>query len=113
MFVADGRLEPEEATILSRLMRRVDPLARTALESRFVEDESDWLVRLAALPDDMRPAFSYALSVGAAVDKHVSLPEQRILARAARALGQPLDMRRVEQMVKDLEEVGVLPPPRP
>jgi hypothetical protein len=108
LFVADGQLVPEEVTLLAGLLRRLDPVTRAAVEARFVLDETDWLERLPRLAEAVRAPFLYALEVAAAVDKAVSLPEQRILARAARVLGRELDMRRVDAMIKDFEDVGVL-----
>jgi hypothetical protein len=110
IFIADGQLSPEEATVLAGLLRKLDPALRAAVESRFVQDETEWLSRVAALPESVRPHFTHALEVAAAVDKRVSLPEQRILSRAVRALGQELDMARVEAMMKQFTEVGVLTP---
>jgi hypothetical protein len=108
VFIADGRLAPEEATLLTALLDRLDPVTRAAVEARFVTDESDWLVRLVSVPDGLREPFFYALEVAAAVDKQVSLPEEKILARAATTLERQVDMRRVERLVREFEEVGVL-----
>jgi len=115
IFIADGRLAPEEATVLAGLLRRLDPPMRHVVEGRFIQDEGAWVERLGALPAEERPALLHALEVGAAVDKKVSLPEQKLLDRAARALGLDLDMGRVEKMIQTFEEVGVLdtPPPPP
>jgi hypothetical protein len=108
VFISDGRLSSEEATLLTSLLDELDPVTRAAVERRIDTDESDWLVRLGTLPDALREPFYYALEVAAAVDKTVSLPEEKILARAAVTLERQVDMRRVERMIKTFEEVGVL-----
>ncbi len=109
LFSADGRLLPEEAAILAGQMRKLSPEAQAMLHTRFVEDEADWLERIAqAIPHETRPVFFHGLEVAAAVDKVVGLPERRILRAAARALGLPFAPERLERMVADLEATGVL-----
>ncbi len=108
LFTADGQLVPEEATVLAGLLHRLTPEVRAQVESRFTDDETDWMSRLHDLPKNIHGAFFYALQVAAAVDKSVTLPEQKILSRAGRALGRELDMRQVEKMMQEFEEVGVL-----
>jgi hypothetical protein len=110
LFIADGQLSPEEATLLAGLLRRLDPALRAQIEARFTQDEEDWVARLSSVPNDERDAFLHALEVAAAVDKSVSLPEQKILTRAARALGRQFDRKRVDRMMQEFEEVGVLTP---
>jgi len=83
LFIADGRLVPEETTILLRLLGKLDAERRSSVEQRFVVDEAAWLDRLAAVPAEVREPFMNALEVAAAVDKAVSLPEQKILSQAA------------------------------
>ena len=109
IFTADGKLSPEEAACLGKLVHKLDPVERHAVTHRFVEDELDWTERLAqGVPDELRDVFLHALEVAAAVDKEVSVPERKILRRAARALGREFDLARVEKMMADFEEKGVL-----
>ena len=56
----------------------------------------------------MRDSFLRALNVAAAVDKSVSLPERKILRRAARKLGREFDQTQVEQMIREFSDTGVL-----
>jgi uncharacterized tellurite resistance protein B-like protein len=108
IFTADGRLSPEEVVTLVKLLERLDPVTGHATLSRFVEDELDWADRLEQIPEEMRAAFFHALEVAACVDKEVTLPERKILRRAAHHLGLELDMARLTRMVRELEEEGVL-----
>ncbi len=109
IFTADGKLTPEEAACLASLVHKLDPVERHALTHRFVEDELDWTERLTTgVPDELRDVFLHALEVAAAVDKEVGVPERKILRRAARALGLEFDPARVEKMMADFEERGVL-----
>jgi len=109
IFSADGKLLPEEAAILAHLLQRLPDLQRHAVMQRFVEDELDWTERLAhEIPESMRDAFLHALEVAASVDKHVSLPERKILRRAARALDREFDAERIARMIEEFETTGVL-----
>jgi len=62
------------------------------------------------VPEASRDAFLHALEVAAAVDKEVGVPERKILRRAARALGREFDLKRVERMMAEFEDRGVLSP---
>jgi hypothetical protein len=109
IFTADGKLAPEEAACLANLVHKLPPDARHAVTHRFVEDEHEWTERLAAgVPEHLRDAFLHALEVAAAVDKEVGVPERKILRRASRKLGREFDPRRVEQMMREFEDHGVL-----
>jgi len=113
IFSADGKLTPEEAAFLAHMLRKLDPALRRATMARFVEDELDWTVRIKEVPESMRDAFMHLLEVAAAVDKEVGLPERKILRRAARSLGRAFSQERVEKMIVELEETGVLAEPAP
>jgi uncharacterized tellurite resistance protein B-like protein len=108
IFTADGHLSPEETVTLVKLIERLDPVTGHATLSRFVEDELDWAERIEQLPPGMREPFFTALEVAACVDKEVSLPERKILRRAAHHLGVPFDLGRLDAMVREFEDSGVL-----
>ena len=108
IFTADGRLEPEETATLARLLDKLDPIARKAVEARFVEDELEWAERIESVPEDTRDHFLHALEVAACVDKEVSLPERKILRRAAHHLGREFDLEHLRKMIAEFEEYGVL-----
>lgn len=108
LFIADGRLKAEEAVTLANLLQRLPTSARHALAPRFVDDELDWTERLCNLPEPLHDEFLHALEVAASVDKIVSLPERKILRRAALELGRKIEPAVVDEMVNQLEKVGVL-----
>jgi hypothetical protein len=109
VFIADGKLSPEESACLVSFLDRLDEEARSRTLSRLVEDEFDWLERLgASLEPGMHAPFFHVLEVAAAVDKNVSLPERRLLRSAARRLGVPFDPKSTERLMKQLEETGRL-----
>jgi hypothetical protein len=109
LFIADGKLEPEESGCLANMMKRLDPEARERVLSHMVEDEFDWLERLgASVPREMHAAFFHVLEVAAAVDKNVSLPERRLLRSTARRLDLPFDPKSTQRLMKEFEENGLL-----
>jgi len=110
LFIADGHLNVEETATLAHLIGKLDPERRAALTARFIDDELDWTDRLSSVPEPLRDAFLHALEVAATVDTFVSLPERKLLRRAARELGRPSDPVRIEALLYELEKVGVLHP---
>jgi hypothetical protein len=110
MFIADGQLSPEESAILAGFLLKFQNPTRHEIQERFVEDEYDWLERLApAMPDKRdRQSLYRALEVAAAVDKSVGLPERRLLRSAARRLEIPFDPKSSEALIKQFESNGVL-----
>ena len=108
IFSADGKLTPEEVGALAHLLQKLPPVERAAVEARFVEDELEWADRIEKLPERVRDEFLHALEVAATVDKHVGLPERKILRRAAHHLGRPFERERLEKMIGEFEEYGVL-----
>ena len=113
IFTADGKLTPEEAAFLAYMLRKLDPLRRRAVIARFVEDELDWTLRIGAeVGPRVRDVFLPVLEVAAAVDKEVSLPERKVLRRAAQALGAGvLAGSGWERMIAELEETEKLAHP--
>lgn len=109
VFIADGKLAPEESACLANLVRKLEHPAHERVLSRFVEDEYDWLERVGAeVKGDDREAFFRALEVAAAVDKRVGLPERRLLRSAARRLELTYDPKRVQRMIEEFEATGIL-----
>jgi hypothetical protein len=108
VFSADGKLTPEEVGALAHLLEKLPPGERAAVEARFVEDELEWADRIEQLPERVRDEFLHALEVAATVDKHVGLPERKILRRAAHHLGRTFDRARIDRMIEEFDEYGVL-----
>jgi ribosomal protein L12E/L44/L45/RPP1/RPP2 len=108
VFSADGKLSPEEVGALAHLLQKLPLEERAKVQARFVEDELEWADRIEVLPEAARDEFLHALQVAAAVDKHVGLPERKILRRAAHHLGRPFDRERLEKMIREFEDYGVL-----
>lgn len=108
LFIADGRLNPEETALLANLLRKMPPVERAAVQRRFTDEEHDWSERIRDVPEAMRDPFLRALTVAAAVDKAVSLPERKILRRAARKLDRPYDQAAVDAMIREFGAVGVV-----
>ncbi|MGD0525775.1 MAG: hypothetical protein ABSE49_11560 [Polyangiaceae bacterium] len=108
IFSADGKLTPEEVGALAHLLQKLPPAERAKVQSRFVEDELEWADRIEQLPEKVRDEFLHALLVAAAVDKHVGLPERKILRRAAHHLGRPFERETIEKMIEEFEDYGVL-----
>jgi hypothetical protein len=109
IFSADGKLLPEEAAMLAHFLQRFEGTERHAIMHRFTDDEMEWCDRISReVPEGIRDAFMHALEVAASVDKSVSLPERKILRRAARALGREFDLEKLEQMISEFETTGVL-----
>jgi uncharacterized tellurite resistance protein B-like protein len=109
IFSADGRLDPEETAFLAHMLKRLEPMQRHAVIARFVEDELDWTERIAVeVPVEQRRTFYHALEVAAAVDKEVGLPERKILRRVAHAFGIEFSQERIEKMIAEFEESGIL-----
>jgi hypothetical protein len=108
IFTADGKLAPEEIATLAHMLDKLDPVSRAAVQKRFVEDELEWADRIETIPENMRDHFLHALEVAAAVDKEITLPERKILRRAAHHLNREFDLGRLERMIQDFEDTGVL-----
>ena len=108
VFTADGRLVEEEAAILSWMLESLPEAERTLVKGRMTDDELDWTTRLERIPEPMRDAFLHALEVAAAVDGSATLPERKLIRRAAHELGRPFEMARLDRMIASFRENGTL-----
>jgi hypothetical protein len=107
LFVADGRLKPEETALLSTFLRGCSSGSLTGLDERLA-DPVGWYLKLGEIPEAARVIFYHALEIGAAVDKSASLRERKLLEHAASALGLRYDEARLERMMRELDAVGML-----
>jgi len=108
VFTADGHLAEEEAATLAQLYDRFDESRKADLRARFVADEAGFLERCRNLPEASKDSFLHALEVASAVDKEFTLPEQKLLERAAKALGRTFKPQKVHDLMREFEEKGVL-----
>jgi hypothetical protein len=108
VFTADGRLTAEETICLAERLDELDASTKRRVMEHFVADEGDWLRRLEEVPVAAREKFLGVLEVAAALDKELSLPEDKLLRRAADVLGQTFDPGRVSLLIDELERTGVL-----
>ncbi|MDI1451340.1 hypothetical protein [Polyangium sp. 6x1] len=109
LFEADGRLRPEETALLFTFLRGCETDMSVGLDERLA-DPIGWYVRLGEVPPSARVPFYHALEIGAAVDARASLRERRLLAHAAEALGVRFDEARLERMIHEMHERGMLSP---
>jgi hypothetical protein len=108
IFTADGHLAEEEAAVLAHLYDGFSTEKKAEIKARFISDETGFLARCKALPENVKDAYLHALEVAAAVDKEFTLPEQKLLERVAHALGRPFSPHKVHQLMDEFEEKGVL-----
>jgi uncharacterized protein (DUF697 family) len=114
VFIADGRLVPEETVLLSHLLHRRPEEARAAATERFVSDETGWLARLRSVAEEARGPMLHTLAVAAAVDAQLPESERSLLRRAAAALHQAASEERLDALATRFRETGVIPaPPAP
>jgi hypothetical protein len=108
LFNAGGGLRPEEAALLGHFLHCRPPEARRALLARYVEDESDWLTRLAKLPDAARGPMLRVLEIAAAAGTEVEPQERRILKHVADAVRHKLDDATLDAFARQFAEMGSL-----
>ncbi|MDC0744569.1 hypothetical protein [Polyangium mundeleinium] len=107
LFEADGWLRPEETALLFTFLRGCETDISIGLDERLA-DPIGWYLRLGDVPSPARGPFYHALEIGAAVDARASLRERELLARAAEALGVHFDEARLERMIHEMHESGML-----
>jgi len=110
IFSADGKVTHEEAAILGRYLDKTQGAEKDELQARFAEEPEVWLARLDQIPAPQRAPFLHSLCVAATLDKVVSREEEELLREAAKALGLPFDLHKVEKMIEGFQKTGVLSP---
>ncbi len=106
LFIADDWLDPEEATVLTWLLRDASTDSQRRLLERFEPQDSGWLERLRSVPPQTRKPLMQALLVVSASSAESSPKEKRVLARAARALGTRYEPWRLETLTRDFSTKG-------
>jgi hypothetical protein len=74
--------------------------------STFVEDQTDWLARLRALPESARTPVLRVLEIAAAADTEVQATERRILAHAAEAVQRTVDDAALDSLARQFADTG-------
>ena len=108
VFTADGRLTAEETICLAERLDGLEEDVRRRVLERFTADEADWLRRLEDTPAEGRASFLRVLEVAAALDKSLSLPEEKLLRRVAEVFHLEFEPARVSGMIEQLERTGAL-----
>ncbi|HSP76929.1 MAG TPA: hypothetical protein VLQ93_00260 [Myxococcaceae bacterium] len=109
LFISDDWLDPEEATVLTWLLRAASTDSQRRLMERFEPQDSGWLERLRSVPPRTREPLMKALRVLSASSAESSPREQRVLARAARALGIRYEPSQSSSPSRNMEPFA--PPP--
>ena len=76
-----------------------------------VDDEDDWLDRVAKAPPESHAAILDTLYLIAATDRELQTPERRLLRRVGKALGRPVDFDHVERICTHFADGLDLPAP--
>jgi len=107
VFEADGRLKPEETALLFTFFRDTGVEVSATLDEHLA-DPIGWYLQLEQIAPEAREPFYHALEIGAAVDHSVSFRERKLLEHAAERLGQRYDHQRIERMIREIGEHGIL-----
>jgi uncharacterized protein (DUF697 family) len=117
LATSDGGPTHEEVMAIALLAETLGRGERLDTSKARVEDEDEWLSRLAQLPANSHAAVIDTLSLVAATDRDLQVGERRILRRVGKALGREIDFTRIEQICRhladgdDLPASGAEPPP--
>jgi tellurite resistance protein len=115
LSIADGEAGHEEMLALAAISDLLSDAERSALDSNGVlsDNEEGWLAAVAALAKQagkgVQSALLDALSLVAAADHELSVPERRFLERVWSALGSETNLGRVEEIRKHLENGWPMP----
>ena len=108
VFTADGHLTAAERLCLAERLDDLEEGARRRVLERFTADETEWLRRLEDVPAEARASFLCVLEVASALDKALSLPEEKLLRRVAEVFHLEFEPARVSRMIEQLEQTGAL-----
>lgn len=104
LSTADGDATHEEIMAIAILADVLGRGEHLDTDRARVEDEDEWLDRIARTPVESRGAILEALYLVAATDRELQTPERRLLRRVGKALGRPVDFERVEQLCRHLAD---------
>jgi uncharacterized protein (DUF697 family) len=114
LSTADGDATHEEVMAIALLAESLGALeGRAPLDTRAarVDDEDEWLSRVARAPAESHGAILDTLYLIAATDRELQTPERRILQRVGKALGRAVDFERVERICQHFAHGDDLPAP--
>jgi hypothetical protein len=107
VFEADGRLKPEETALLFTLLHNTNVESSTRIDER-ITDPIGWYMQLDQISPEARAPLYRALEIGAVVDQVLSVRERKLLEHAAERLGIRYDHQRLENMMREIGERGLL-----
>jgi uncharacterized protein (DUF697 family) len=109
LATSDGGPTHEEVMAIALLAETLGRGERLDTSKAHVDDEDEWLARLAQLPERSHAAILDTLSLVAATDREVQIGERRILRRVGKALGREVDFARLDQIARHLADGDDLP----
>jgi hypothetical protein len=104
LSTSDGGPTHEEVmaiALLAEALGRGEPIDTSKAR---VDDEDDWLDRVAKAPASSHSALLDTLSLIAATDRELQIGERRILRRVGKAVGRAIDFERIEQICRHLAD---------
>jgi uncharacterized protein (DUF697 family) len=109
LCTSDGEPTHEEIMAIAVLAETLGKGERLDTSKARIDDEDEWLERVAALQHDSHHALLDTLSLIAATDRELQTGERRILRRVGKALKREIDFGRIEQICRHLADGDDLP----
>jgi len=101
---SDGEPTHEEVMAVALLADALGRGTKLDLATARLDDEDEWLERLAQTPAESHGSILETLYLVAATDRELQSAERRILRRVGKALGREVDFARVEQICRHLAD---------
>jgi uncharacterized protein (DUF697 family) len=113
LSASDGDPSHEELMAINVLAEVLGKGERIDTSKAQIEDEDEWLGRLAEAPESSRSAILDTLFLVAATDRELQTGERRILRRVGKALGRAIDFAHIEGICRHLADGEDLPASAP
>ncbi len=97
---SDGEPTHEEVMAIALLAEALGRGEKLDVSAARMDDEDEWLDRLARTPAESHASILDTLYLVAATDRELQSAERRILRRVGKALGRAIDYERVEQICR-------------
>lgn len=104
MATSDGEPTHEEVMAMALLAEALGRGQKLDLSTARLDDEDEWLDRLARTPPESHGSILDTLYLIAATDRELQSAERRILRRVGKALGREIDFKRVESICRHLAD---------